>query len=159
MTLMVLEHFIMDKEGLGIKSFSLGFYFWVMFILIIQPSCENCKKWGIIDLGSNYMLINADESDVFIIYCTTKKPCCNVGITLVPKLIDSIGYNSNYIIARSLGKDSTYYWIIKKSKFLEMEYDSGFSKKVKQDVFGPLNYYTFDSILKRYEIMIEFNKK
>jgi len=153
---MVLEHFIMVKEGLGIKSCRLKLYFWVVFILIIPPSCENCEKLGVIDLGSNYMLINADESDVFLIYCTTKRHCCNVGITLVPKLIDSIGYNSNYIIARSLSKEGSYYWIIKKGEFDEIEYDLGFSEKVKQGVWGPLNYYSFDSIIKKKEISIKF---
>lgn len=116
-------------------------------------SCNSCKDFGETDLGNKFALVEADENNKSILYCTSSK-CCYVGHTVVPKNVVSYKRNNKWIIAKSENNGVANYWVIDKEFRLEFKYDSGMEKEIMSHVTGPLDSISFVNILKDRHIKL-----
>jgi len=126
-------------------------------LLLFFVSCNFCELFGTYDLGNNFILMQGDGSnEEIIIYCTTKKGCCHSGISVIPSnpsytdtYIEEIGYDNNWIIAKSgnkIKKDYHAYWIIKKNFKINIDNcKDDCNKIIRNNVFGPFNNIEFTS--------------
>lgn len=120
-------------------------------------SCNTCKSFGETALGNKFALVEADENNKSILYCTSPK-CCYAGITIVPTNIISYKRNSKWIIAKSEDKKGgVNYWIIDKAFTIELKYDSGMREEIKSHVIGPLDFAAFNKELENRKIRLSLN--
>lgn len=128
-----------------------------IFIVFIYVSCSSL--WGETDLGNNFTLIEADQDDISIIYCTTKN--CTSGITIVPSKVIDYNFNSKWIIAKSQsdGGDEQY-WIIDKDVMMSKDSDISskliFEKQIEACTIGPVDLIEFKKELKDRQIDLDF---
>jgi hypothetical protein len=120
------------------------------------PSCNTCKSFGETALGNKFALVEADEYNKSIIYCTSPK-CCYVGHTVVPTNVVSYKRNNKWIIAKSKDKGRVSYWIIDKEFTIEFKYDSGMEKEIMSHVTGPLDSIAFKKELEVRQIRLNFD--
>ena len=130
--------------------------FCLVIVLISLSSCNTCKSFGETALGNKFALVEADEHNKSILYCTSPK-CCYVGHTVVPTNVVSYKRNNKWIIAKSEDKGGVSYWIIDKGFTIEFKYDSGMEKEIMSHVIGPLDSTTFNKELKRREVGLSFH--
>ncbi len=127
------------------------FPFCLAMIMISFLSCKTCKSFGETALGNKFALVEADEKNKSILYCTSPK-CCYAGITVVPANVVSFKQNRNWIIAKSEDIEGVKFWIIDKRFTIEFRYDSGMEKEIMSHVIGPLTSAVFNKELESREI-------
>ena len=132
------------------------FTFCVAMIMISFLSCNTCKSFGETALGNKFALVEADEKNKSILYCTSAK-CCYVGHTVVPTNVVSYKRNSKWIIAKSEDKGEFKYWIIDKGFKIEFKYDSGMEKEIMSHVIGPLDSTAFNRELENRQIRLSLD--
>lgn len=132
------------------------FAFCFAMIIISFLSCNTCKSFGETALGNKFALVEADENNKSILYCTSPK-CCYVGHTVVPTNVVSYKRNSKWIIAKSEDKGGVSYWIIDKGFTIEFKYDSGMEKEIMSHVIGPLDSAAFNKELENRQIRLNFD--
>ena len=130
--------------------------FCLVIVLISLSSCNTCKSFGETALGNKFALVEADEHNKSILYCTSPK-CCYVGHTVVPTNVISYKRNSRWIIAKSENKEGAKYWIIDKRFTIEFKYDSGMEKEIMSHVTGPLDSTAFNEELKSRDVKLSFH--
>jgi hypothetical protein len=131
------------------------FTFFITMLVINILSCNTCKFFGETTLGNRFALVEADEKNKSILYCTSPE-CCYVGITVVPANVVSFKRNSKWIIAKSEDKAGVKYWIIDKAFTVEFKKDSGMEKEVMSHVIGPLDVVSFKKELETQRIKLNF---
>jgi|GEM_PF-1695542 len=131
------------------------FAFCIMILLINFLSCNTCKSFGETTLGNKFVMVEADEENKSILYCTSPQ-CCYVGITVVPANVISYKRNNKWIIAKSEDKAGVKYWIIDKAFSIQIKKDSGMEKEIMSHVIGPLNISVFKKELERQQIKLSF---
>ncbi len=124
-------------------------------LMIIFLSCNTCKSFGETTLGNKFALVEADEKNKTILYCTSPQ-CCYVGITVVPANVVSYKRNSKWIIAKSEDKAGVKYWIIDKAFTIEFKKDNGMEKEIKSHVIGPLDFVAFKKEIESQQIKLSF---
>ena len=127
--------------------------FCVLIVMSGLSSCSTCKSFGETALGNKFALVEADEKNKSILYCTSPK-CCYVGHTVVPTNVVSYKRNSKWIIAKSEDKEGAKYWIIDKGFTIEFKYDSGMEKEIMSHVIGPLDSTAFNQELENRQIRL-----
>lgn len=121
-------------------------------------SCSNyCSLLGEQSLGNNFTLVESDKDHISIIYCTSK-PCCDVGISIVPSKIVESNFNTKWIIAKSKDSIKNNYWLIDKGFKLKFDKDSNMKEKILSHVIGPLDSINFILKIKEIGIDLEFKK-
>jgi hypothetical protein len=130
--------------------------FFILSVMSSLSSCNTCKSFGETALGNKFALVEADEYNKSILYCTSPK-CCYVGHTVVPTNVVSYKRNSKWIIARSEDKGGISYWIIDKEFKIEFKYDSGMEKEIMSHVIGPLDSTAFNKELENLQIRLKFD--
>lgn len=141
-------------DNIGIKYFLYAFCILVAMISFL--SCNTCKSFGETALGNKFALVEADEKNKSILYCTSPK-CCYVGHTVVPTNVVSYKRNSKWIIAKSEDKGGYSYWIIDKEFTIEFKYDSSIEKVIMSHVIGPLDSTTFNKELENLKIKLSLD--
>ena len=131
------------------------FAFCSTMLMIIFLSCNTCKSFGETTLGNKFALVEADEKNKTILYCTSPQ-CCYVGITVVPANVVSYKRNSKWIIAKSEDKAGVKYWIIDKAFTIEFKKDNGMEKEIKSHVIGPLDFVAFKKEIESQQIKLSF---
>ena len=131
----------------------------IFFSLILSTmSCNNyCRLLGEQSFGNNFKLIESDKDHISIVYCTSK-PCCDVGITIVPSNVVQTNFNKKWIIAKSKDSIKNSYWLIDKGFKLKFEQDSNMKEKILSHVIGPLDSINFILKVKEIGIDLEFKK-
>jgi hypothetical protein len=129
--------------------------FCTTMLMISFLSCNTCKSFGETTLGNKFALVEADEKNKSILYCTSPQ-CCYVGITVVPANVVSYKRNSKWIIAKSEDKAGVKYWIIDKAFSIEFKKDSGMEKEIMSHVIGPLDITVFKKELESQQIRLSF---
>lgn len=129
--------------------------FCTTMLMISFLSCNTCKSFGETTLGNKFALVEADEKNKSILYCTSPQ-CCYVGITVVPANVVSYKWNSKWIIAKSEDKAGVKYWIIDKGFSIEFKKDSGMEKEIMSHVIGPLDFAVFKKELESQQIRLSF---
>jgi hypothetical protein len=132
------------------------FAFCIAMTMINILSCSTCKSFGETALGNKFSLVEADEINKSILYCTSPK-CCYVGITVVPTNVFSYTHNSAWIVAKSKDKEGVKYWIIDKGFTLEFKKDSGMEKEIMSHVTGPLDSTAFKKELESRAIKLSLD--
>ena len=134
------------------------FHLFLVLTIVILPSCDYCKLWGVTTMGNGFSIVESDKDHVAIDYCTSK--CCDSGIPIVPSNITEYNYDSKWIIAKSVNVTSNTYWIVDKNFDIKLEYDNNMEKQILKHVLGPLdsadfykkvNYNKIDLTLKKYK--------
>lgn len=141
------------------NNMNIKYCFYAFCILIVAnslSSCNTCKSFGETTLGNKFALVEADEKNRSILYCTSPK-CCYVGITIVPTNVVSYKRNSKWIIAKSEDKGGVSFWIIDKEFAIEFKKDSGMEKEIKSHVIGPLDSAAFSKELESRQIRLSFD--
>jgi hypothetical protein len=121
----------------------------------ILSSCNTCKSFGETPLGNKFALVEADEKNKSILYCTSPK-CCYAGITIVPANVVSYKLNSKWVIAKSEDKGGIKYWIIDKGFAIEFKYDGGMREEIMSHVIGPLDSTAFKKELEDRQMKLYF---
>lgn len=132
------------------------YLFCILIVMNSSPSCNTCKSFGETALGNKFALVEADEYNKSILYCTSPK-CCYAGITIVPANVVSFKRNYKWIIAKSEDKEEFNYWIIDKEFTVEFRYDSKMREEILSHVIGPLDSIAFNKELKNRRIGLSFN--
>ncbi|MDX2046937.1 MAG: hypothetical protein SFU87_09125 [Chitinophagaceae bacterium] len=122
-------------------------------VMVAFLSCNTCKSFGETALGNKFALVEADEKNKSILYCTSPK-CCYVGHIVIPTNVVSYKRNSKWIIAKSEDKGEFKYWIIDKGFTIEFKKDSGMEKEIMSHVIGPLDSTTFNKELESRQIRL-----
>jgi hypothetical protein len=136
-------------------TFSL-YAFCMLIVTSSLLSCNTtCKSFGEVALGNKFALVESDENNKSILYCTSPK-CCYVGITVVTPNVVSYKRNSNWVIAKSEEKGVFKYWIIDKRFSAEFKLDSGMEKEIISHVIGPLDLTTFNKELDSRKVRLSF---
>ena len=128
----------------------------ILILTSILPSCTTCKSFGETVLGNKFALVEADEKNKSILYCTSPK-CCYAGITIVPTNVVAYVRNSKWIIAKSENKGGVNYWIIDKDFTVEFQYDSDMREKIMSHVIGPLDFTTFKKEVENRQIKLSLD--
>lgn len=132
------------------------FVFCIVVLMISSFSCSTCKSFGETALGNKFSLVEADESNKSILYCTSPE-CCYVGITVVPVNVVSYKKNSKWIIAKSEDKGRINYWIIDKEFTIEFRHDSGMEKEIMSHVIGPLDNTAFHKESEKLQVRLSLD--
>ena len=132
------------------------YVFCMLIFLNSLPSCNTCKSFGETALGNKFALLEADEKNKSILYCTSPK-CCYAGITIVPANVVSYKRNNKWIIAMSADKGEFNYWIIDKEFTVEFKYDNGMREEIMSHVMGPLDSTSFLKEIENKEVGLRFN--
>lgn len=130
--------------------------FCILILTSSLPSCNTCKSFGETELGNKFALLEADEKNKSILYCTSPK-CCYAGITIVPTNVVAYKRNSKWIIAKSADKAGVNYWIIDKEFTVEFQYDSGMREEIMSHVIGPLDFTAFKKEVKNRQIKLSLD--
>lgn len=131
----------------------------IFFCLIfLEVSCSNyCRLLGEKPLGNNFTLVESDKDHINIIYCTSK-PCCDVGINIVPSNIVEYNFNSKWIVAKSKDSIKENYWLIDKEFKIKFEHESNMKEKVLSHVIGPIDSVSFVLKSKEMGVNLEFKR-
>ncbi len=130
--------------------------FCILIVMSSLSSCNTCKSFGETALGNKFALVEADENNKSILYCTSPK-CCYAGITIVPTNVVSYKRNSKWVIAKAEDKDRVSYWIIDKGFTIEFKYDSGMREEIMSHVIGPLDSAAFNKELENRQIRLSLD--
>ncbi len=130
--------------------------FCILIVMSSLSSCNTCKSFGETALGNKFALVEADENNKSILYCTSPK-CCYAGITIVPTNVVSYKRNSKWVIAKAEDKDRVSYWIIDKGFTIEFKYDSGMREEIMSHVIGPLDSTAFNKELENRQIRLSLD--
>jgi len=138
------------------KKIDIKYCLYAFCVLIVTNSllsCNTCKSFGETALGNKFALVEADEKNKSILYCTSPK-CCYVGHIVVPANVVSYKRNGKWIIAKSADKGEVNYWIIDKEFSVEFKYDSGMREEIMSHVMGPLDATAFNKELENRKIRL-----
>ena len=136
-------------------SFKYCFYTLSIFIVLnCISSCNSCGSFGETALGNKFALVETNEHDKSILYCTSSE-CCYAGITIVPKNVVSYKWDSKWIVAKSQDSGRVSYWIIDKEFAIEFRYDSGMREEIMSHVTGGLDAKTFNRELISRQIKLK----
>jgi hypothetical protein len=130
--------------------------FCILIVMSSLSSCNTCKSFGETALGNKFALVEADENNKSILYCTSPK-CCYAGITIVPTNVVSYKRNSKWVIAKAEDKDRVSYWIIDKGFTIEFKYESGMREEIMSHVIGPLDSTAFKKELEDRQIKLSLD--
>ena len=118
----------------------------ILIAFLILDSCDYCKAvYGEESLGSRFMLVNENDDQVYILYCTSQH-CCTSGVNIVPSKVEQVKFDDTWIIAESKPQDGeATYWIINKDFEVDLtKYDDESSHDViMSNVAGPLDQSQF----------------
>ena len=104
--------------------------------ILLQSCCISAKEEY---LGNNLYLSEFDVRDRIIIY--QEGSCAGSGITIIPRTVTKIGYNSNWIVATSKRNTDISYWIIK--NYYPTIPDA---ITIKSNTYGPLSLPEFNKL-------------
>lgn len=133
----------------------------LVFVIYSWP-----EWWGDYSLGNNYHLLEGDNKDRVIVYCTGKNwGACHAGIAVVPSTkdtstlyVENANEDNDWILAKTKNKDkSESYWIIYKNFKVDLNncIKNNCDSIIQSHVTGPLTFHSFKSKLK--ELHIELN--
>jgi hypothetical protein len=80
----------------------------LVLLILVNSCCLGAKE---IFLGNNIYLSEYDNVDRRILY--QKESCAISGAEIVPMTVTEIAYNSEWIIAKSIKKSESKFWVIK----------------------------------------------
>ena len=92
-----------------------------------------------------------------LIYCTSDKLCCSAGVELIPQHVSELGFDSDWIIARTTLGNSNGYWIIEKVHRGSSVIDSVEVARIKDRVIGPLEHSQFRDLLALKQISLDLS--
>ncbi len=132
------------------------YVFCILIVMNSLSSCLTCKSFGETALGNKFALVEADEKNKYILYCTSPK-CCYAGIAVVATNVVSYKRNSKWIIAKSEDKGVLRYWIIDKGFSIEFRIDSGMEEEIMSYVSGPLDSTAFKKEVENRQIKLSLD--
>ena len=123
----------------------------LLALLFLVPSCTSYT-----DLGSNFKLYQYGDRDVYVGYCFHN--CEKSSIIMIPPTVVDVHHDANWIIAKVVRGDSSY-WIIEKYVEIDFCYDCGFGDSLRErNLFGPLNYGEFMNMLEEKAISLRLRE-